>query len=152
MISVERRSVPSVHTKEAALEEVKLILISSGICQKKWCHQNTMSGYSMDVTACTSEHSMEHAMSAYHQHLPHGAGLIILSREYFSFWISKHVCDDRFVDMEKFLGKEDSTKPEDFITALTDLQKACGVADLKMLPIFMKEHINKSFLVITTPM
>lgn len=34
----------------------------------------------------------------------------------------------------------------------TDLQKACGVADLKMLPVFMKEHINKSFLVITTPM
>ena len=93
---------------------------------------NTMSGYSMDVTACTSEHSMEHAMSAYHQHLPHGAGLIMLSREYFSFWISKHVCDDRFVDMAKFLGKEDATKPEDFITALTDLQKACGVTDLKM--------------------
>lgn len=34
----------------------------------------------------------------------------------------------------------------------TDLQKACGVADLKMQPVFMKEHINKSFLVITTPM
>lgn len=85
-------------------------------------------------------------MSAYHQHLPHGAGLIILSREYFSFWISKHVCDDRFVDMEKFLGKEDSTKPEDFITALTDLQKQ----QMKKSPVFMKEHINKSFLVITT--
>lgn len=69
---------------------------------------NTMSGYSMDVTACTSEHSMEHAMSAYHQHLPHGAGLIMLSKEYFSFWISKHVCDDRFVDMAKFLGKEEA--------------------------------------------
>ena len=25
--------------------------------------------------ACTSEHAMEHAMSAYHQTLPHGAGL-----------------------------------------------------------------------------
>ena len=71
-------------------------------------------------------------MSAYHQHLPHGAGLIMLSKEYFSFWISKHVCNDRFVDMAKFLGKEDATKPEDFITALTNLQKACGVADLKM--------------------
>ena len=34
----------------------------------------------------------------------------------------------------------------------TDLQKACGVADLKKLPVFIKEHINKSFLVITTPM
>lgn len=35
---------------------------------------NTMSGYSMVVGACTSEHAMEHAMSAYHQDLPHGAG------------------------------------------------------------------------------
>ncbi len=34
---------------------------------------NTMSGYSMVVSSCTSEHSMEHAMSAYHQDLPHGA-------------------------------------------------------------------------------
>lgn len=50
--------------------------------------------------------------------------------------------------MEKFLGKEDSTKPEDFITALTDLQKQ----QMKKSPVFMKEHINKSFLVITTPM
>lgn len=93
---------------------------------------NTMSGYSMDVTACTSEHSMEHAMSAYHGNLPHGAGLIMISKEYFSFWINRHVCDDRFVDMAKFLGKSDASKPEDFITALTDLQKACGVDDLKM--------------------
>ncbi len=36
---------------------------------------NTMSGYSMVVGSCTSEHAMEHAMSAYHQGLPHGAGL-----------------------------------------------------------------------------
>lgn len=93
---------------------------------------NTMSGYSMDVTACTSEHSMEHAMSAYHGNLPHGAGLIMISKEYFTYWINRHVCDDRFIDMAKFLGKTDATKPEDFITALVDLQKACGVDDLKM--------------------
>ena len=34
---------------------------------------NTLSGYSMITSACTSEHSMEHAMSAYHPELPHGA-------------------------------------------------------------------------------
>ena len=93
---------------------------------------NTMSGYSMVVSACTSEHSMEHAMSAYHPDLPHGAGLIMISRAYFQFWIDRHVCDDRFVDMARFLGKTDADKPQDFITALTDLQKACGVDDLKM--------------------
>lgn len=93
---------------------------------------NTMSGYSMDVSACTSEHSMEHAMSAYHPALPHGAGLIMISVAYFTYWINRHVCDDRFVDMAKFLGKADATKPEDFIIALKQLQKDCGVDDLKM--------------------
>lgn len=93
---------------------------------------NTMSGYSMDVSACTSEHSMEHAMSAYHTKLPHGAGLIMISYEYFKFWIDKHIIDDRFIDMAKFLGKADATKPEDFLDALLALQKACGVDDLKM--------------------
>lgn len=93
---------------------------------------NTMSGYSMVVSACTSEHSMEHAMSAYHTALPHGAGLIMISVEYFRYWIGRHVCDERFVDMAKFLGKTDASRPEDFITALQDLQKACGVDNLKM--------------------
>lgn len=93
---------------------------------------NTMSGYSMDVSGCTSEHSMEHAMSAYHTQLPHGAGLIMISYEYFKFWIEKHIADDRFVEMARFLGKSDANKPEDFLTALLDLQQKCGVADLKM--------------------
>lgn len=100
---------------------------------------NTLSGYSMVVGACTSEHSMEHAMSAYHPELPHGAGLIMISREYFKFWIGKRVCDERFVDMARFLGRRDAEKPEDFITALTELQEACGVADLKMSDYGIKE-------------
>lgn len=93
---------------------------------------NTMSGYSMDTSACTAEHSIEHAMSAYHERLPHGAGLIMISKAYFSAVINKHVCDDRFINMARFLGKDDAAKPEDFITALVDLQKACGVDNLKM--------------------
>lgn len=93
---------------------------------------NTMSGYSMDSSACTAEHSIEHAMSAYHEKLPHGAGLIMISKAYFTAVINKHVCDDRFVNMARFLGKEDATHPEDFITALVDLQKACDVDQLKM--------------------
>lgn len=93
---------------------------------------NTLSGTSMCVGDCTSEHSLEHAMSAYHQALPHGAGLIMISKAYYSFFIAKHVCDDRFIRMAKAMGKEDATKPEDFIAALVNLQKACGVDELKM--------------------
>ena len=93
---------------------------------------NTMSGYSMEVSSCTSEHSMEHAMSGHHQGLPHGAGLIMISLAYFTKWIEKHVCDDRFVTMAKAMGKADASSPMDFIDALTELQEACGVAGLKM--------------------
>lgn len=93
---------------------------------------NTMSGYSMEVSSCVSEHSLEHALSGYHQELPHGAGLIMISVAYFSKWIEKHICDERFVELAKALGRADAKEPMDFIVALKELQEACGVADLKM--------------------
>ena len=93
---------------------------------------NTMSGYSMELSSCVSEHSLEHAMSGHHPALPHGAGLIMISKAYFSKWIEKGVCDDRFVTMAKALGYTGATQPADFIEALARLQSACGVADLKM--------------------
>ena len=93
---------------------------------------NTMSGYSMVVGACTSEHAMEHAMSAYHQELPHGAGLIMISKEYYTHFVNKHCCDERFIRMAQALGRTAAKDPLDFVTALVELQEACGVADLKM--------------------
>lgn len=93
---------------------------------------NTMSGYSMVVASCTSEHSMEHAMSAYHQELPHGAGLIMISKAYYTHFINKHCCDGRFIRMAQALGKTDAKDPMDFVTALVKLQEACGVSNLKM--------------------
>lgn len=72
---------------------------------------NTLSGVVMTVSACTSEHSMEHAMSAYHHDLPHGAGLIMISKAYFTHFIEKHACDERFVRMAQALGKKDTTEP-----------------------------------------
>jgi alcohol dehydrogenase len=93
---------------------------------------NTLSGYAMVFGCCTSEHSIEHAMSAYHHNLPHGAGLIMISKAYYQHFVDKHACDEKFIQMAKFLGKDDATKPQDFITALAQLQAACGVAELKM--------------------
>lgn len=101
---------------------------------------NTMSGYSMVASACTSEHSMEHAMSAFHPELPHGAGLILISVEYFKYWIGRHVCDSRFIDMARFLGKNNANRPEDFIEALKELQAACGVDGLKMSDYGIKKE------------
>ncbi len=93
---------------------------------------NTLSGCVMCLTVITSEHSMEHALSAYHSNLPHGAGLIVISKAYYDFFIKKHACDDRFIRMAQVMGMPDATKPEDFITALVKLQQACRVDNLKM--------------------
>ena len=93
---------------------------------------NTLSGTVMCVGSCTSSHAMEHAMSAYHQDLPHGAGLILISRAYYSFFIRKHACDERFIRMAQALGHTSATRPEDFIEALVSLQQQCGVSELKM--------------------
>ena len=93
---------------------------------------NTLSGAVMTISGCTAEHSLEHAMSAYHEHLPHGAGLLMIAEAYYTHFIEKHVCDDRFVRMAQALGKQDAKVPMDFITALRELMTACGVDDLKM--------------------
>lgn len=72
------------------------------------------------------------ALSAYHPNLPHGAGLIMLSRAYFGNVIAHHACDERFIRMAKAMGMENADKPEDFLTVLQKLLEDCGVADLKM--------------------
>ena len=93
---------------------------------------NTLSGHVMELSACSSEHSMEHAMSAMHPNLPHGAGLIMISLEYYKYFIEKHACDERFIRMAKALGKEDAVEAMDFVKALEELQIAYGVHELKM--------------------
>lgn len=93
---------------------------------------STIAGLTMQLTSTTAQHSMEHAMSAYHHDLPHGAGLIMISKAFAEFFIEKHACDGQFIKMARVMGIPDADKPEDFITALADLQKVCGVDDLKM--------------------
>ena len=93
---------------------------------------STIAGMTMQLTSTTAQHSMEHAMSAYHPNLPHGAGLIMISVEFARFFIERHACDAQFIKMARVMGLPDADKPEDFLTALTQLQEACGVADLKM--------------------
>lgn len=93
---------------------------------------STMAGLSMELASANAEHSLEHAMSAYHYTLPHGAGLIMISIEFNRFLIEKHACDGQFIKMARAMGMKDASKPEDFLTALAELQKACGVDDLRM--------------------
>ena len=93
---------------------------------------STIAGLTMQLTSTTAEHSMEHAMSAYHYNLPHGAGLIMISNAFYRFFVKKHACDAQFVKMARAMGMKEASRPEDFLTALAGLQKACGVDNLKM--------------------
>ena len=95
-------------------------------------YASTVAGITMQLTSTTAQHSMEHAMSAYHHALPHGAGLIMISVEFARFFIRKHACDGQFVKMARAMGMPQASEPEDFLTALVALQKACGVDGLKM--------------------
>jgi len=91
-----------------------------------------ISGYVLTFGGLTAEHSLEHAMSAYHHDLPHGAGLIMISKAFHEFFVERHACDERFVRMAQALGMKDASQPQDFITALVKLQEDCSVAELKM--------------------
>jgi alcohol dehydrogenase len=93
---------------------------------------NTLAGMVESTASCTSEHSLEHALSAFHPALPHGAGLIMLSQAYYTHFARRGACDERMIAMARALGKTDAETSLDFVEALADLQQACGVADLKM--------------------
>lgn len=93
---------------------------------------NTLSGLVESTSGCTSEHSIEHALSAFHPNLTHGAGLIMISEAYYTHIANSGACDQRMIDMAKALGKKDANEPMDFVAALTELMAACGVSDLKM--------------------
>ncbi|MCP3896223.1 MAG: iron-containing alcohol dehydrogenase [Bacteroides sp.] len=91
---------------------------------------STLSGMVESTSSCTSEHSLEHAMSAYYPALPHGAGLIMLSVAYFTAFAQ--VVPERFMQMAEAMTGQRSQDPMDFVHALAHMQKACGVSELKM--------------------
>lgn len=100
--------------------------------RERVAYGSTIAGITMQLTSTTAQHSMEHSMSAYHHNLPHGAGLIMISKAFAEFFIEKHACDEQFVKMARAMGIPDASKPGDFITALVKLQADCGVDDLRM--------------------
>lgn len=92
---------------------------------------NTLSGMNESTSCCTSEHSLEHALSAFHPELPHGAGLIMLSEAYWTHFAGK--IPERIKKMAEALGEDD------FVQGLISLQEKCDVHDLKMSDFGIKE-------------
>jgi len=128
-----------------ALEAVKLIARYLPIAVKDGSNleartavawANTAAGMVESLSSCISHHSLEHALSAYHPSLPHGAGLALLSVSYFSFMASK--VPDRFAALAEAMGENLdslSTKEEKaaaFITALKRLLDGAGLGGLHL--------------------
>ncbi len=90
---------------------------------------NSLAGYYM---LCTSQHTMEHALGSFHPELPHGAGLIMISHEYFDFFAERAAAEDQMVKMAKAMGVEGATSGKDFVAALDRLIADVKCDDLKM--------------------
>ncbi len=103
---------------------------------------NTLAGMLESISSVTSEHAMEHALSALHSDLPHGAGLIMISEVYHAYFAAK--VPERFADMARAAGVDTSALSIEqqalaFVDALVDLQKQCGVYGLRMSDFGIKK-------------
>ena len=99
---------------------------------------STLAGMVESTSCCISEHSMEHAMSAYYPQLPHGAGLIAISEAYFETF--RNDCMKRYMKMADAMLEAKSNRPSDFIDALVRMQKECGVYGIKLSDWGLKEE------------
>lgn len=91
---------------------------------------STLAGMVESISSCTSEHSMEHAMSAFYPKLPHGAGLIALSKAYFTTFKNDRM--KRYMKMYEVMTEKKSARPSDFVDALVYMQEQCEVADIRL--------------------
>lgn len=94
---------------------------------------STQGGIVESLSSCISEHSLEHALSAFFPELPHGAGLVALSVPYFSklLELNRDKVATRYMNMAKAMG-EPGTNPEDFILAIQKIIKAVGLEKLAL--------------------
>lgn len=132
-------SIASPMSDIYALEAVRLlykylpIAVKDGSNLKartKVAWASTLAGMVESTSSCTSEHSMEHAMSAYYPQLPHGAGLIAISEAYFTAFKNDRM--KRYMKMYEIMTEKKSARPSDFVDALVFLQKECGVDNIKL--------------------
>lgn len=91
---------------------------------------STLAGLVESTSSCISEHSMEHAMSAYYPQLPHGAGLIAISVPYFETF--RNDCMKRYMKMAEVMTQQKSNRPSDFIDALERMKKECHVDNIML--------------------
>lgn len=133
-----------------ALKAIELIAQNLPVAYKDGSNQearanmalaNSLAGFYM---LCTSQHTMEHVMGSYHCDLAHGAGLIMISHEYFNFFAERKAAEEPMKKMARAMGVKNPESGKDFIKALDALIEAVGCKDLKMSDAgITKEEIGK---------
>ena len=106
--------------------------------RRNLCLANILSGYVESLSGCTSEHALEHALSAYHPALPHGAGLAFLCEDYFNYFLD--ICPDRISDLSIAAGSYGNA--EGFIEFLNLLKKKCRIANID----YKRYGLNKNMI------
>lgn len=111
---------------------VEAVNTGSQDAREKMALASCLAGFAIGQGGTSSQHALECAISAIYPALPHGAGLIILSRAYFTMLIDRHVCDSIFIRLAKLLGAESADTPYAFLEAIASIQHQCGVDSLKL--------------------
>ena len=93
---------------------------------------NTEAGICESLSSCISHHSLEHAISAYYPEVAHGAGLTLLSVEYFRTLAER--APERFPDLARAMGEDPEAVPESerpfvFVKALEKLIRSIGLGE-----------------------
>lgn len=105
---------------------------------------NTAAGLCISQAMTISQHSMEHALSAFYPELPHGAGLTLLSKAYFGFLAGKNV--ERLGDLSMAMADSIGIElPEDqlvdaFVPILEEFIRSVGLGEMKLSEFGMKRE------------
>ncbi len=96
---------------------------------------NTEAGICESLSSCISQHSLEHAVSAFYPNVAHGAGLTMLSVAYFTDLAERN--PERFPELAAAMGEKVDRLPESkramaFVSALKKLIRAAGLAEEKL--------------------
>ena len=105
--------------------------------REKVAMASSYSGIVEAISNCTSNHSIGQAMGAYHDDLPHGAALLMIADEYFASFVD--VIPERYRDMARALTGDPDADENALLTRLKEMEKACGVNELRMSDYGIRE-------------
>jgi len=105
---------------------------------------STAAGLSLSQAVAISQHSMEHALSAFYPELPHGAGLTMLAKAYFTFMAERDLerLGDLTMAMADSIGLDlpEDQLTEAFVPILEEFIRSIGLRDLKLSDYGMKRE------------